>query len=143
MFISLSSVISVIMCIYTALMKVHPKNSPNPDWFVLIPLIGMGISYSIYASALWGSIPYVVQPKTIGSAFGVTTALQNAGLTLSPFIIGFELGASKNAGKENYYFSALMTLAGFATIGLIVNVWLYFDDIKNRNSVLNEVKKKG
>ena len=141
MFISLSSVISVIMCIYTALMKVHPENSPNPDWFVLIPLIGMGISYSIYASALWGSIPYVVQPKTIGSAFGVTTALQNAGLTLSPFIIGFELDASKD--KENLYFSTMLTLAAFATIGLITNIWLYLDDIKNRGGVLNEIKKKG
>jgi len=35
-----------------------------------------------------------------------------------------------------------MTLAGFATIGFCVNLWLYLDDIKNRNSVLNEIKKK-
>jgi len=94
LFIMTSSIISLICCIYTAFMKSLPVDSPNPDYFVLIPLIGMGFSYSIYASALWGSIPYVVQPRTIGSAFGVTTALQNAGLTLSPFIIGFELDAS-------------------------------------------------
>lgn len=36
----------------------------------------------------------------------------------------------------------MMTLAGFATIGLCMNLWLYLDDIKNRNSVLNEIKKK-
>ena len=72
LFVMISSVISFVACVYTAL----------------------GFAYSIYASALWGSIPYAVNPKTIGSAFGLTTALQNAGLTLSPFITGFELNAS-------------------------------------------------
>ena len=37
----------------------------------------------------------------------------------------------------------MMTLAAFASIGFFVNLWLYIDDIKNRGSVLNEVKKKG
>jgi len=61
-------------------------------------------------------------------------------LTLSPFILGFELDASKD--KENQYFSAMLTLAGFAMIGLIFNIWLYVDDIKNRGGVLDEIKKK-
>jgi len=60
LFIMLSSIISLCCCVYTAFMKTLPPDSPNPDWYVLIPLIGMGFSYSIYASALWGSIPYVV-----------------------------------------------------------------------------------
>jgi hypothetical protein len=62
-------------------------------------------------------------------------------LTLSPFITGFELDAAE--GKPNEYFSTMMTLAAFASIGFFVNLWLYIDDIKNRGSVLNEVKKKG
>jgi nitrate/nitrite transporter NarK len=60
MFIMISSIISVVACVYTAFMKTLPPDSPNPDYFVLIPLIGLGFAYSIYASALWGSIPYVV-----------------------------------------------------------------------------------
>lgn len=60
LFIMISSIISVIACFYTAFMRTLPMDSANPDWFVLIPLIGLGFAYSIYASALWGSIPYVV-----------------------------------------------------------------------------------
>lgn len=39
------------------------------------PLILIGIAYSIYAAALWTSIPYVVEAKTIGTAFGFCTAI--------------------------------------------------------------------
>jgi MFS family permease len=93
LFVMISSVISFVSCVYTAFMKTETTQGVQ-DWAVLAPLIALGFAYSIYASALWGSIPYAVNPKTIGSAFGLTTALQNAGLTLSPFITGFELNAS-------------------------------------------------
>ena len=39
------------------------------------PLVLTGIGYSIYASAIWGSVPYVVAPHTVGTAFGLTTAI--------------------------------------------------------------------
>ena len=42
---------------------------------VVSPLILLGIGYSIYAAALWAAVPYVVEPKTVGSAFGICTAL--------------------------------------------------------------------
>lgn len=41
----------------------------------LFPLIMVGIGYSIYGAALWGSIPYVVEAKTVGTAFGFVTAI--------------------------------------------------------------------
>ena len=39
------------------------------------PLVLVGIGFSIYAAALWPSIPYVVDAKTVGTAFGFCTAL--------------------------------------------------------------------
>lgn len=39
------------------------------------PMVLVGIGYSIYAAALWGSIPYVVEAKTVGTAFGICTAI--------------------------------------------------------------------
>jgi MFS family permease len=74
LFIMISSIIAAGSCIYTAFMPTAEPGSQ--DWTVLIPLIALGFGYSIYAAALWGSIPYVVEPKTIGSAFGLTTSLQ-------------------------------------------------------------------
>jgi hypothetical protein len=39
------------------------------------PLVLTGFGYSIYAAALWGSIPYVVEARTVGTAFGFCTAV--------------------------------------------------------------------
>lgn len=39
------------------------------------PLVLTGIGYSIYAAALWGSVPYVVEARTVGTAFGLCTAV--------------------------------------------------------------------
>lgn len=50
------------------------------------PLVIIGIGYSLYAAALWGSIPYVVEAKTVGTAFGFVTAIQNAGMAIAPTI---------------------------------------------------------
>ena len=50
------------------------------------PLILTGIGCSIYAAALWGSIPYVVEARTVGTAFGFCTAIQNFGLAIAPTI---------------------------------------------------------
>jgi len=58
-------------------------------------MIMMGFAYSIYAGALWSSIPYVVKANTIGTAFGLCTAIQNIGLTILPFAVG------KSIHKDN------------------------------------------
>jgi predicted MFS family arabinose efflux permease len=41
----------------------------------VVPLVMIGIGYSIYASAIWGSVPYVVASHTVGSAFGLITSI--------------------------------------------------------------------
>lgn len=55
----------------------------------LYVLIFTGIGYSIYASAIWGSVPYVVSPRTVGTAFGLATSIQNIGLCTAPTIVGY------------------------------------------------------
>lgn len=41
----------------------------------MYPLVFTGLGYSLYSSAMWGCIPYVVSQRTIGTAFGLTTAI--------------------------------------------------------------------
>jgi hypothetical protein len=36
----------------------------------------------------------------------------------------------------------MLVLGTFASIGLLCNLWLYFDDIKYRNAVLNKVPEE-
>ena len=70
-FITLSSVILIIAFVIS-------MNLPDCDDKCLpelIPLCMIGTAYSIYAAAIWGSIPYVVLPHTVGTAFGLCMAI--------------------------------------------------------------------
>jgi hypothetical protein len=39
-----------------------------------IPLILLGFSYTTYAVVLWGVLPYMVEARTLGTAFGICTS---------------------------------------------------------------------
>ena len=82
----------LIMCSSVILLAAHVINMFLPDcnqcYSEILPLVLIGIGYSIYAAALWGSIPYVVEPRTMGTAFGFCTAIQNAGMAIAPTIVG-------------------------------------------------------
>ena len=107
------------------------------NYAIFIPLIFLGVGYSVYAAALWGGIPYTCEPKQVGTAFGMCTAVQNIGLTISPLIAGPLLKYQRGGG----YFWYLMYFCVLAAIGVCLNVWLYIDDIKNRGGLLDKVDK--
>ena len=130
--ILISSVLVAFSCFFSACLP----NYTEPNYICLVPLILVGFGYSIYASALWSSIPYLVVPRTIGSAFGLVTSLQACGLVFAPFVVGKLEDRFPNSLAPVYIF-----LGSLATIGAVFNVWLYNDDIKNRGSVLNNVPK--
>lgn len=78
-----------------------------PDFISLVPLVLTGIGFSIYAAALWPLIAYVVEAKSVGTAFGVVTALQNAGLASSPQI-GGAINAATISKDFGYFWVRLL-----------------------------------
>jgi len=54
-----------------------------------LPCLLLGIGYCIYATSLWPGIAYTVDKRLLGSAYGITTAIQNIGMGLGPFIVSF------------------------------------------------------
>jgi MFS family permease len=104
------------------------------------PLVLVGIGYSLYAAALWGSIPYVVQPRTVGTAFGFCTAIQNAGMAVAPSIVGAIIDATKDDGTNGYFWASGFWVC-ICIVGIGLNVWLYFEDIRNNGGQLNKVHK--
>lgn len=140
LFISVSSIMILLACVST--MFIPAASSPDEtQWLCLIPLSLLGIGYSVYAAALWGCIPYTVPAKLVGTAYGLCTAIQNIGLTISPIISAACLSNNRVAGESNSqgyqwlmaYFSVL------AIVGIFFNVWLYVDDLKYRGGVLNSI----
>lgn len=128
-----SSVLILLACIVTIL---TPATEPkDPQWLCLVPLVLLGIGYSVYAAALWGCIPYTVPPRLVGTAYGMCTAVQNIGLTISPFLSAQCLKTSKQDG----YFWLMMYYSLLGVIGIFFNCWLYFDDLRNRGGILDKV----
>ena len=41
----------------------------------VVSMVMIGLAYSIYVSAIWPMIPYVVDAKVVGTAYGLTTAI--------------------------------------------------------------------
>ena len=39
----------------------------------VLPLIGQGVAYALFAAVLWPSVPFTVEPKSIGTAYGLIT----------------------------------------------------------------------
>jgi len=96
------------------------------------PLILVGIGYSIYAAALWGSIPYVVESRTVGTAFGFCTAIQNAGMAIAPTIVGAIIDATENDSSKGYFWPSVFW-ACICIVGIFLNVWLYIEDLRNND----------
>ena len=107
------------------------------------PLVLTGIGYSIYAAAIWGSIPYVVAPNTVGTAFGITTAIQNIGLVIAPTIVG-EIKDHTRLIDHGFFWVNAFFLA-INVVGLFLNMSLYYQDIYYHDGILDKVagnKKK-
>ena len=124
----------VLLAVLTTM--VIPASDTDPEYLCLVPLILLGVGYSVYAAALWGCIPYTVPARLVGTAYGLCTAIQNIGLTISPLVGGFILDNTK---KEDGYFWLMVYFAFLACCGIVFNVWLYIDDLKNRDGILDKV----
>ncbi len=91
----------------------------------------LGVSYSIYSSAMWPAVAYVVEKETLGLAYGVTTSVQNTGLLAFPLVVGYIRQKYGNYNAVEIFFTAI------AIVGIAVGIALNFVDHYKNNGVLN------
>ena len=58
----------------------------------------LGFGFALYCAALFGSIPYLVNSRVLGTAFGIRTMAENIGLFVTPMAVGQILSRSKHDG---------------------------------------------
>lgn len=127
---------SIILVIAFAMSMMAPEcHQCNNE---LYPLVLTGVGYSIYAAAIWGSIPYVVDESAVGSAFGVTTAIQNIGLCIAPTLVGFIKDRTLEIDHGFFWVHAFFLLVN--VLGFILNAMLYYIDIYHNDRVLDTIK---
>lgn len=79
----------------------------------------LGVSFSLVPAVLWPSVARHVAADQLGTAYGLMTMLQNAGLTLANVIVGYlnDSGNASAAHAQGYaamlWFFGLLSLLGF------------------------------
>ena len=106
--VSFCMVSGLCLTICHILFIIFPSSDPkNKSYLGLIPIILMGVTYSIYVAALWPMVILAVKPQVLGSAYGLCTAIQNIGLALGPLVVGGLTFSDKKSNKYTYASVAL------------------------------------
>jgi MFS family permease len=58
------------------------------DISLYIPVIMMGVAFSLIPAVMWPAVAYIVEEKRLGSAYALMTLIQQIGMALFPLIIG-------------------------------------------------------
>ena len=107
------------------------------DFSPMVGVVGMGMCYSVCASALWPCISIVVEEKRLGMAYGLMTAFQNLGMALFPIIISPLLPDadrnSENTSMDEFidmYRDVLMVFGSLASAATGFSVLLLLADLR-------------
>jgi len=74
----------------------------------------MGIAFSLVPAAMWPSVALIVEERRLGTAYGLMTMIQNIGLTLFNFMIGWANDYSTVDGVTDYSLGMwLFSITGF------------------------------
>jgi MFS family permease len=71
------------------------------------PMIVLGAAFVMVPAAMWPSIPLLVEKNRVGTAFGLTTTIQNIGLALFPWLNGLLRDATQAYTASMVMFSTL------------------------------------
>ena len=95
--------------------------------YPVAPMITLGIAFILVPAAMWPAIPLVVPKDKVGTAFGLTTMIQNIGLALFPMLNGFL------KDKTGDYTASMVMFGCLGFVGLIFAILLKREDKRNNN----------
>ena len=75
------------------------SNTNHYNWIPVIAMSILGIAYSMFASALWPCVSYLVGRHQIATAYGLITVALNVSLSLFPLIVG---EIRKRGGEDDF-----------------------------------------
>ena len=90
----------------------------------LVLIVVLGVSFSLVPASLWPSVPKIIDPLILGSAYSLIFWIQNIGLCLVPLLIGVVL---KSTGG---YIVPMCIFASFGVLAFIMSFFLKVEDKK-------------
>jgi len=120
------SVLLVVIYLTFAFTMLHPS----------IPMLFLGIAFSLVPAAMWPSVAKIVEERKIGTAYGTMFTIQNLGLWAVPLLIGIVLDSTNpnispealRAGETYDYTWVILMLASLGILGVIFAVLLKRED---------------
>lgn len=100
-----------------------------------IPMIVLGAAFVMVPAAMWPSIPLIVEKNRVGTAFGLTTMIQNIGLALFPWLNGLLRDMTQD------YTASMVMFSTLGVIGLAFSVLLKKADAREGNHL--ELAERG
>ena len=100
-----------------------------------------GLAYTTYAVVLWGSIPYMVEGRTLGTAFGICSVCQNVGTLIAPLIITSILaGEDGDEESDPNYKGVEIFFVGVSLISTVSLMVIQNYDKKKRGNLLQSIQ---
>jgi MFS family permease len=85
-----------------------------------VPMVLMGIAFSLIPAVMWPSVAYVVEESKLGTAYGLMTMIQNVGLAGFNLLIGWANDfAGANTANPNGYTLGMWIFSGLGFLGFL------------------------
>ena len=91
---------------FAFLLPIYPE-----QWVAVVLILVLGVSFSLVPAALWPSVPKIIDPVILGSAYSLIFWIQNIGLCFVPLIIGMTLQSTGGYKVPMLIFASLGILA--------------------------------
>ena len=102
----------------------------------IIPLVGQGLAYSLFAAAFWPMAPMLIDGAYIGIAYGILFAAQSLSLAALPPLIAYLYTLS----NDHYIPNIELFLCLIACLGCVCGLYVNYYDYTH-GGVLNSVIK--
>ncbi len=129
---------------FAFVLPAYPK-----EWFALLIIVVLGVSFSLVPASLWPSVPKIIDERYLGSAYSLIFWIQNFGLCFVPKIIGNVLdstnpGVAQMREQANAqlaqglqatvpaydYTVPMIIFASFGVVAFFMGIWLKIEDRK-------------
>ena len=109
----------------------------------IIPLLFLGIAFSLVPASMWPSMVKLVKEKQIGTAYGLMYSIQNLGLWGFPLIAGIILDKT-NPGNPTVlnYTPVILMFASLGLLGLFFAFMLKREDKRSGYGIELPLNKK-
>ncbi len=108
-----------------------------------VPMILLGVAFSLVPAAMWPSMVKLVDEKQIGTAYGLMYSIQNLGLFGIPILAGVILDATNQGGATKLdYTPTMIMFIGLGLLGLVFSFLLKHEDKRNNRGIDLPLNKK-